>query len=211
MPRRRQPDESTLPATPKDVHRRVGREEPKDSVCRLLKHRPVQSLAEHLLRRHLTCDAFRIGLDHRLWSVIEINWPYATFGLNISSRRSVEWEHSVRLHLQQYPVEPPVLQLWDRSNNFPVAISQWPEWFTEFLTEAFPHLVSLPLIPYQAGVLGVSAAIAARISNRPRGLVWDPAGDVTQLLFPLLMRLRLSEAKRDQKPYSQRSIQLKVD
>jgi len=165
---------------------------PYRNVCFDLVRRPVfrigelltVSINETIFRKHLQRSRFQAGIDKRLWRLVSISWPHAVIALRVE-RKDFITEQCIRLRLDGYPAAAPTLELWDQECQRVIPCWEWPTWFTEFVTGAYPNLLSLDPLPCSTEVLELSVSIAER-RKQNIGLCWNPDFDITQCLAPLI-------------------------
>jgi hypothetical protein len=142
------------------------------------------SINETIFRKHLQRSRFQAGIDKRLWRLVSINWPHVVIALRVEGKDDVR-EQCVRFRLDTYPAATPTIELWDQEHQRVIPCWEWPAWFTEFVTGAYPHLVVLDPLPYSTEVLDLSLSIA-HLRKQNDGKFWNPAADITQCLAPLI-------------------------
>ena len=103
-------------------------------------------------------------------------------------------EQFVRFRLDDYPAKPPGVELWDEQQQLPMVADRWPDWFNYFVEESFPDLVTIEAAPYSTALLELSVSIAAR-KRHLFSESWNPSGDITQCLTPMVHHL-LSQASQ---------------
>jgi len=138
----------------------------------------INSVGERLLRRHLTQGHFQAGVGQRLWRLIELKWPHAIFGIRTQRRECSEM--ALRLNLQKYPVEPPLVEFWNAETRSVIEAPNWTEPFIQFASKTYPHVAAFPTSPFCENLLRISSAVASRVKT----IESDPADtrDLTQLL-----------------------------
>jgi hypothetical protein len=187
--RRRSDEESSARAHPKGL----TKAQPKDFSDPISFSSPtvsVISFGERLLAKHLALGCFQSGVEKGLWRVVDIRWPCAAFALMTDGTGGRFREATIRLHLERYPIEPPLLELWNARRCSAVDADLWPRWYVNFVSESFPHLVGVPITPFKPEVLNISAVIARRLRSAANYEAWDQAGDITQVLIGLLICFR---------------------
>jgi hypothetical protein len=141
---------------------------------------PIDSIAERLLRRHMTQEPFQVGVDQGLWRLVAFNWPRAIFGI-LSADGNKRCEVGLRLNFQRYPLAPPLVELWDVEAQTRIDAQRWPEPFIRFASQNYPQFVELETAPYCSNLLRVSIEVARRLT-KPTPDAWDVSGDLTQIL-----------------------------
>lgn len=101
------------------------------------------SIGEHLLRRHLHQEHFQAGIDRQRWRLIELSWPYAIFGLRSKQKVGHYCEASLRLKFDKYPLAPPRAECWNAETRSATEPSDWPEWFSHFVSQNYPQFVEI--------------------------------------------------------------------
>ena len=139
----------------------------------------INSVGEHLLRRHLVEERFQSGVDQQLWRLIELRWPHAVVGIRTRSRACSEM--ALRLSLKKYPVAPPLVELWNAQTRTVIEAPHWTEPFIRFASEAYPRIADFSTSPFCENLLRISTAIASRAKSAEAD-AWDVTGDLTQVL-----------------------------
>lgn len=141
------------------------------------------SISQRIFRKHLERSRFRSGVDRGLWRLASVSWPEAWIALRQSERASEE--AVIYLRLDQYPVSPPVIALWDEHRNAIVDADQWPSWFKRFIVDHYPAFADIHPPTYTPEVLRMSQLVARRLRENQCGS-WISSGDLTQTLERLL-------------------------
>lgn len=139
---------------------------------------PIDSVGEHLLRKHLCQERFQAGVDQRLWRLIKLRWPYAVFGV---STRFDDGELALRLNLGKYPTAPPLVELWNLKTDRALEPQHWPEPFIKLAASVYPEIAELSPGLYCFNLLRISTAVATR-QRKTKSHEWDVTQDLTQLL-----------------------------
>lgn len=148
----------------------------------------IESVGERLLQKHMRNERFQAGVDQRLWRLIRLEWPFATFGV----RRTITGtycETGLRLNLERYPVAPPLVQLWDLDAQIAIEAQRWPEPFIRFAAANYPEFADFEPAPFSQNLVRVSTEVARR-RKVAASEVWDIHGDLTQVLSRLSGYLR---------------------
>jgi hypothetical protein len=165
----------------------------------------VASIGEHLLRKHMNNEPFQVGVDQRIWRLIELRWPHAVFGIS-SLVENKRCELGLRLNFEKYPLAPPVLELWDVAGRTSIGAEHWPQAFVRFAIENYPQFVDLAHQSYCHTVLCISTEVAGRRKERAAER-WDPNGDLTQVLARASCCFRISQTLLPAVPPRQTSLQ----
>jgi hypothetical protein len=139
----------------------------------------INSVGEHLLRRHLVEERFQSGVDQQLWRLIELRWPHAVFGIRRRSRACSEM--ALRLSLEKYPVAPPLVELWNAETRTVIEAPHWTEPFIRFAGETYPLIADFSTSPFCENLLRISTAVASRMKSAEAD-AWDATIDLTQVL-----------------------------
>jgi hypothetical protein len=152
------------------------------------------SINERIFREHLARNNFQVGVDRDWWRLVEITWPFAVMALR---RRvgTIDQEVAIRFRLDQYPLKPPGVDLWNLRSGKLVEARQWPTWFDSFVAALHPTLVVVGLVSYTPKLLRISATIARKLKEQDLEY-WDPSGDLTQCLIPLWRHFRFTSQLR---------------
>jgi hypothetical protein len=141
---------------------------------------PSHSVAERILRKHLSGERFQAGLAQRLWRLIDMRWPYAAFGIGRGFRGNCG-EVALRFNLEKYPTVPPLVELWNLETQTAIEARYWPPHFVRFVTTNYPEFADIATESYCSNLLRISSEIASRLKHNP-GPEWDVTQDLTQLL-----------------------------
>jgi hypothetical protein len=139
---------------------------------------PIDSIGEHLLRKHLCQERFQAGVDQRLWRLIKLRWPHAVFGI---STRFDDGEVALRLNLAKYPTAPPLVEFWNLETERALEPQQWPEPFIRLAASVYPEIAEISPGPYCFNLLRISTAVATR-QSKTKSHERDVTQDLTQLL-----------------------------
>ena len=156
--------------------------------------RSLVSVNELIFRKHLKHSRFRAGLDQGDWRLVEITWPFSIIGLRKRVRGTTQ-EAALRFRLDRYPLKPPGLDLWNIRSRKIVEAPQWPNWFDISVAALHPRLNVVGLVAYTPKLLEISATIARKLKDQDLES-WDPSGDLTQCLIPILHNYRFSSQRR---------------
>lgn len=152
------------------------------------------SINERIFRKHLARNAFSAGVDRGWWRLIEITWPFSIVALRRRTGTR-DLEVAIRFRVDQYPLKPPGVDLWNLRSGEIVEARQWPTWFDGFVAALHPTLVVVGLVSYTPKLLRISATIARKLKEQDLQH-WDPSGDLTQCLIPLWGHFRFTSQKR---------------
>lgn len=139
----------------------------------------VNSVGERLLRRHLSGEPFQSGIDQEMWRLIELRWPHAVFGIRTPSRAASEI--ALRLDFKEYPIAPPLVELWNAETRSVIEAPDWTEPFIRLASETYPQIASFATSPFCGNLLRISTAVASRMKSAESD-GWDATGDLTHVL-----------------------------
>jgi hypothetical protein len=172
--------------------------EPKANTSASPGHKSVASwpasINERIFREHLARNNFQVGVDRDWWRLVEITWPFAVMALR-GRVGTIDQDVAIRFRLDQYPLKPPGVDLWNVRSRKIVEARQWPTWFDSFVATLHPTVVVVGLVSYTPKLLRISATIARKLKEQDLEY-WDPSGDLTQCLIPLWRHFRFTSQLR---------------
>ena len=155
----------------------------------------ADSVGERLLRKHMSEELFQAGLAQQLWRLIELNWPHGIFAIR-SAVGGQGGEVVLRLNFERYPLAPPLVELWDAERRTPIRASDWPEFFTRFLSQNYPQFADVATEIYCPNLLLISTEVARRLKDSTSEQ-WEVGGDLTQILARASCSFRIPPAPQN--------------